>query len=690
MTKAEAKERIDKLVAAVNRYRWAYHVLDRQDITDEALDSLKKELFDLENRYPEFIRPDSPTQRVGGKPLAKFEKYRHASPMISFNDAFSAADMRDWLVRVSRLLTEKEMAAVDFYCEPKLDGLAVELEYDDGILAVGATRGDGVIGENVTQNLKTIEAIPLRLRDADEIIADLKIAGKTVMAAAASAGGLKKIIARGEVVITKSAFEKVNRRQSASGLPEFANPRNLAAGSIRQLDPAIAAQRHLDSNCYALVSDLGQLTHQDEHIFLDAAGFKTNNRYSKHCKNIDEVFGFHEYWYKNRAKLPYEIDGIVVIINNNAIFKKLGVVGKAPRGAIAYKFPLKQATTIVEDIQVQVGRTGALTPVAILKPVEVGGVLISRATLHNEDEIRRLRLKIGDTVVVGRAGDVIPDILKVLPELRTGQEREFTMPKICPICGGKVIKKEGEVVWRCANLDCFAVQERYIAHFVSRGAFDIVGLGPKIIERLIDVGLIHDAADLFALKIGDIEPLERFAEKSAANLIASIEMKKNISLPRFVYALGIRNVGEETARSLADNFGDFTKIAKAGPDDLRDIEDIGPVVAESINAWFGNPKNIKFLGKLFRAGVKIGPYNKPAAGSLAGMKFVLTGALPGMSRELAKERIRDLGGSASESVTKNTDYVVSGDNPGSKEKKARELGVKIINGGEFLKMIERA
>ena len=688
MAKAEAKERIDKLVAAVNRYRYAYHVLDRQDITDEALDSLKKELFDLENQYPGFIRPDSPTQRVGGKPLAKFEKCRHAKPMISFNDAFSPGDIKDWIARISKLLTEKELTQVDFYCEPKLDGLAVELEYDDGVLTVGATRGDGIIGENVTHNLKTIEAIPLRLRSPEQIISDLKKAGLKDMAAALAASGAKKIIARGEVIITKSAFDEVNKKQQESGNPGFANPRNLAAGSIRQLDPAVAAARHLDSNCYALVSDLGQMTHSEEHVFLDAAGFKTNNRFSKYCRNIGEIFDFHEHWYKNRARLPYEIDGIVVTINNNAIFQKLGVVGKAPRGAIAYKFPLKQATTIVDDIQVQVGRTGALTPVAILAPVPVAGVMISRATLHNEDEIRRLGLKIGDTVVVGRAGDVIPDILKVLPELRTGLEREFVMPKTCPICGGQVLKKEGEVVWRCANLDCFAIQERYIAHFVSRGAFDIVGLGPKIIEHLIDVGLIHDAADLFMLKVGDIEPLERFAEKSAANLVLALAEKKNISLPRFIYALGIRNVGEETARALADKFASFEKIRKAALDELRLVEDIGPIVAESIHAWFGNPKNQKFLEKLFAQGVKIEPYKKPGLSKLAGITFVLTGTLSGMSRELAKERIRDLGGSATESVSKNADYVVAGENAGSKEKKAKALGVKIIGEKEFLKMIE--
>lgn len=686
MTKKEARGRIEKLKKLISHYRYLYHVLDRQEISDEALDSLKKELFDLEQLYPEFITPDSPTQRVGGKPLAKFEKVIHRTPMLSFNDAFSVQDMNDWMERMKRFLKDSEAACFDFFCEPKLDGLAVEIVYKNGVFAVGATRGDGRTGENITQNLKTVEAIPLRLRSAGEIIEDLRKAGLPRMAAAVEERGLKEIIVRGEVVIAKRDFEQVNKEQVRKGLPVFANPRNLAAGSVRQLDPRVTASRRLDFNCYKLASDYGQETHEEEHKFLEIAGFKTNNKFSKYCGNLEEVFAFHEYWYENREKLPYEIDGIVVIVNDNELCRKLGVVGKAPRGAIAFKFPLKQATTVVEDIIVQVGRTGALTPVAVLKPVNVGGVLVSRATLHNEDEIRRLGLKIGDTVVVGRAGDVIPDILKVLPELRTGKEKEFHMPKTCPMCGGQVVKKEEEAVWRCANLDCFAIQERYFGHFVSRGAFDIAGLGPKIVERLIDEGLVRDPSDLFLLKEGDLVPLERFAEKSAKNLIEALQAKKRVTLPRFLYALGIRNVGEETARALAGHFGGVEAVKKASLEELQSVTDIGPVVAESIYAWFHNPKNTGFLDKLSGAGVTIEPYKK-ADGKFAGKIFVVTGTLESMSRDEAKERIRELGGSASESVSKNTDYVVAGESPGSKLAKAEKLGVKVIDEKEFRKIM---
>jgi DNA ligase (NAD+) len=686
MTKQEAKDRIAKLAKLINRYRYAYHVLDKPEISDEALDSLKKELFDLEALHPEFIAPDSPTQRVAGKPLPKFTKYEHRAPMISFNDAFSTQDMGDWLERAKKLLSESEISRLDFFCEPKLDGLAIELVYKNGVLETGATRGDGRIGEDVTQNLKTIEAIPLSLHAADEIAKGLRDAGLAAMAESIDKKGIGEVIVRGEVVITKREFLQINERQAEAGLPQFANPRNLAAGSIRQLDPKVTASRHLDSNCYSLISDHGQKTHAQEHKFLEIAGFKTNNKFSKYCKTIGDVFEFHEYWYKNRQNLPYEIDGIVVVINDDAIFNKLGVVGKAPRGAIAYKFPLKQATTIVEDILVQVGRTGALTPVAVLKPVEVGGVMISRATLHNEDEIRRLGLKVGDTVVVGRAGDVIPDIMKVLPELRTGKERDFEMPKTCPICGGKITKKEGEVVARCANLECFAIQEKNLDHFVSRAAFNIDGLGPKIIEHLLDVGLIRDAADIFQLKEGDLVPLERFAEKSAKNLVEAINSKKKITLPRFIYALGIRNVGEQTSRALSDNFGRWQKIVAASLEELQSVADIGPVVAESIYRWVVSRKNIKLTDKLFDAGVVIDPYQR-TDGKLAGKVFVVTGTLETLSRQEAKDRIRDLGGAAVESVSKNTDYLVAGANPGSKYAKAEKLGVKIVGEKDFLKFI---
>ena len=682
----DAAGRIDKLIRLINHYRYLYHALDRQEISDEALDSLKKELFDLEQLFPRLVRPDSPTQRVAGAALEKFAKYRRQTPMRSLADAFSESDMRAWQERFARLLAADEIAAVDFFCEPKLDGLAIELVYENGILAMGATRGDGQTGEDVTNNLKTIEAIPLRLRPAVEVIADLRAAGLEKMARAVEKNGLKTVIARGEAVIAKKDFDQINRQRAKEGLPEFANPRNLAAGSIRQLDPKMAAARRLDSNCYSLVSDFDQETHEQEHKFLEIAGLKTNNKFSRYCKNLDEVFKFHGYWQKNRQKLPYEIDGIVAQINNNRIFDKLGVAGKAPRAAIAYKFPLKQTVTIVEDILVQVGRTGALTPVAVLKPVEVGGVMISRATLHNEDEIRRLGLKIGDTAVVGRAGDVIPSVIKVLPEMRAGTERDFAMPESCPICGGKVARKEGEAHWRCKNKECVAVQERGLAHFVSRRAFDIEGLGPKIIENLIGQGLIRDAADIFLLQEGDLLPLERFAEKSAKNLTVSINSKKTISLPRFIYALGIGNVGEQTARALAETFGDFEKIKTASLEELQAVADIGPVVAASIREWFDMAANRRLLEKMFAAGVNIHPYKK-TAGKLAGKTFVITGVLATMSRLVAKDRVAALGGKTAETVSQNTDYVVAGDNPGSKLAKAKSLGIKILSEKEFLELI---
>ncbi len=434
MNRKQTRQRIDKLRKLINHHRYLYHVLDRQEISEAALDSLKKNLADLEEQFPDLITPDSPTQRVGGQALAKFTKVRRALPMLSFRDAFSEADLRDWLERNEKLLTGEERKRIDFYCEPKLDGLAIELVYENGFFKAGSTRGDGLIGEDVTQNLKTIESLPLALETPK---------GKT-----------GRVIVRGEVVITKKQFVRINREQTKQGLAVYANPRNLAAGSIRQLDPQVAASRHLDVNLYSLVADLGQSTHAEEHRILQALGFKTNNQYSRSCPDLASVLAFRNHWLQHRQKLPYEIDGIVVTINNNKIFDKLGVVGKAPRGSIAFKFPLMQAITVVEDVKVQVGRTGAVTPVAVLKPVKLAGVIISRATLHNQDEIKRLGLKIGDSVVVGRAGDVIPHIIKVLPELREGKEKEFYFPKNCPVCLTRLSTPAGEVVWRCPNLKC--------------------------------------------------------------------------------------------------------------------------------------------------------------------------------------------------------------------------------------------
>lgn len=706
ISKTEAKKRIQKLKKLIRHHRYLYHVLDKQEISDSALDSLKKELFDLEQKFPEFITLDSPTQRVGGQPLGEFEKVQHSQPMLSINDAFLEEDMKDWLERISKLLTQEEREKIDFYCEPKLDGLAIELIYRNGIFKIGSTRGNGVVGENVTQNLKTIEAIPLRLRDREKVTAELEQDYNPPTSSShppegGRALGLKeiaqnirkkeyiKIVAKGEVVITKKEFERVNKQRKKEGLPVYANPRNLAAGSIRQLNPKIAASRNLDSNLYSLITDFGQKTHQQEHKILEILGFKTNNKHNRFCKSLEEVFNFHDFWKKNRDKLPYEIDGIVVNINSNQIFKKLGTVGKAHRGVIAYKFPFKQATTVVQDIKVQVGRTGALTPVAILKPVKIGGVTVSRATLHNEDEIKKLGVKIGDTVIVGRAGDVIPDVIKVLSELRTGKEKRFSMPRQCPACGTKTIRLEGEAVWRCKNPKCSARQLEYFSHFISRGAFDIEGLGFKIVERLIEEGLISDPADLFELKEGDLIPLERFAEKSAQNLIDSIQSSKEIPLTKFIYALGIRNIGEQTAIDLANHFRSLKGLKEASLQDLEEILDIGPVVAKSIFDWFRNKDNLKFSEKLEKVGVKIKePEKRREKLILAGKTFILTGTLKTITRDEAKTKIRELGGKISSSVSEKVDFVLAGESPGSKYNKAKKLGLKIISEKEFSEMIK--
>jgi len=683
MKKEEAKKRIEKLRKLIDYHRYLYHVLDREEISDSAHDSLKNELFELEMQFPDLITPDSPTQRIGGKPLDFFEKIERQKKMYSFNDAFSRVDMDNWENRNKKLLSEKDF--VEYYCEPKLDGLAIELVYNKGSLEIGSTRGDGKVGENVTQNIKTIEPIPLKIREEKEIIKDLKKENLFDVAKLIENKGLKEVIVRGEAIITKKEFIKTNKEREKQGLPLYANPRNLAAGSIRQLDPKITASRNLDADVYSLVSDFGQKTHEEEHKILKAIGFKTNNKYNRLCKNMNEVFDFYAYWQKNREKLPYEIDGLVVSINDNKVFEKLGVVGKAPRGAIALKFPLKQSTTIVEDIKVQVGRTGAMTPVALLKPVDINGVTVSRATLHNEKEIERLGLKIGDTVVVGRAGDVIPEVIKVFPELRTGKEKNFHMPERCPSCETKLVKPEKEVVWRCPNPQCFSRKIRWFGHFVSRGAFNIDGLGPKIVEKFIEEGLLSDPSDLFDLKEGDILPLERFADKSAKKIVDNIQKRKEVSFPRFIYSLGIRNVGQKTSIDLSKKFKSIEDLSRSSAEELENISDVGPVVSKSIVEWFKDKDNIKFLKKLKERGVSY--FFEKSGNKFSGKTFVITGTLNKMSRELAKEKIISLGGEVSEAVSKNTDYLVLGENPGSKYEKARDLGVEIVGEDKFLKMI---
>ena len=667
MDKNLSRQRIDKLKKLINHHRYLYHVLDKQEISDEALDSLKKELFDLEQKYPDLITPDSPTQRVGGQPLKKFKKVKHSEKMLSFNDAFSKEDIYDWQDRISKLLTEQEKNQIDFYCELKIDGLAIELVYEKGILKTGSTRGDGQIGEDITQNLKTIEAIPLSL---------LPITNYQLPT---------RLVVRGEVFISKKEFENVNRIQQQKGLPLYANPRNIAAGSVRQLNPKITASRRLDSFTYDLVDYPETATHEIKHKILKEMGFKTND-HNKYCRALEDVFSFYDSAAKLREKLDYDIDGVVVIINNNKIFQKLGVVGKAPRGAIAFKFAQSQATTKVEDIKVQVGRTGAMTPIAVLKPVQVSGITISRATLHNEDEIKRLGLKIGDTVVVGRAGDVIPDVVKILPELRTGKEKNFIMPKICPSCKTKLEKSETESLWRCPNQKCFARQRRAFYHFISRAAFNIEGLGPKIIDRLLDEGLVQDPSDLFKLNEGDVVLLERFDKKSAKNLIDSISEKKEITLSKFIFALGIRNIGAETAVDMAEHFGSLEKLRQAKLEDFDAIINIGPIVAKSAHEWFQENDNVKFLDKLLEARIKIKNPPQKKRNKLAGRIFVFTGTLDSIERESAKERVRNLGGQVSESVSSETSFVVVGSKPGSKAEKAKKLGLKIINEKQFLDM----
>lgn len=666
--KQQAQERIEKLRKEINRIRYFYHVLDKQIVSDAVKDSLQHELAQLEEQFPDLITPDSPTQRVAGKPLAKFAKVTHRTQMLSLQDAFSFEEMRAWEDRIAKLISGQKL---DYYVELKMDGLAVALEYKDGVFVRGSTRGDGITGEDVTQNLKTIEAIPLKLEKPIK--------------------GYLEV--RGEVFMTKKALEELNKQQIKKKLPAFANTRNAAAGSIRQLDPKIVASRQLDVYIYDLVTDLGQKTHQEAHQKAKELGFKVNLN-NQHCGNLKEVEEYHQKWAKQREKLPYGTDGIVIVVNNLTILQNLGVVGKAPRGMIAYKFAPTQATTMVLDITVQVGRTGTLTPVAHLKPVQVQGATISRATLHNEDEIRKKDIRIGDTVVIQRAGDVIPEVVEPIKNLRPKNAKVFHFPKKCPFCGSKVARVLGEAAHKCTNKNCFAIQRRGLYHFVGQGAFDIEGLGPKILNKFIEEGLIKDAADLFTLKEGDIEPLERFAEKSAQNIVSSIQSHikpKKIPLSKFIYALGILHVGEETAVDLAKEFGSLDRLMKVNLDEIQKVPDIGPVVAKSVYDYFQDtktPEKRKFILKLLKVGVKVeGEAKFVKSNKLKGQIFVLTGGLESITREEAKEKIRMLGGEASESVSRKTSFVVVGSEPGEKLEEARKLGIKTIGEKEFRKIL---
>ncbi len=653
----EARKRAEKLRKEIDRIRYAYHVLDKEIVSEAAKTSLMHELSQIEEKYPELVTPDSPTQRVAGKPLSKFQKIRHAHPGLSLNDVFDFGELEEWEKRIQKLIPNEKL---DYYAELKLDGLSVYLTYEKGFLKTAATRGDGQIGEDVTQNIRTIESIPLKLTQA----VDVEV--------------------RGEVYMDYKQFEKVNAEQEKKGEKTYANPRNLAAGTLRQLDARIVAERKLKFMAWAIYKE-GIQTHQEEHEVAKKLGFKVEPN-SRHCKTMKDAEKFLEEWEDKRKKLSYQTDGAVVNVNSEDLVRRLGIVGKAPRGVAAYKFSAEQVTTKLEDIRVNVGRTGAVTPFAVFTPVKVAGTTVSRATLHNEDEIHRKDIRIGDTVVIQKAGDIIPEVVQSLPNLRTGQEKVFKMPKTCPICGGPIVKPEGEAVARCVADNCFAIELQKIGHFVSKSAFNIEGLGEKIVTQLIEEGLIEDAADLFALTEGDLTPLERFAETSAKNLVESIDERKKVSFRRFINALGIRHIGAITASDLSRKFAQLEDLEKAEKEDFEGVEGIGTVGAESIYNWFHNKKNLELVKKLQQNGVEI--RYEQVRHKLDGKTFVITGSLSGLTRDEAEEMIRSNGGSASGSVSKTTDFVVVGDNPGSKAAKAEQLGIKILNEQEFLKMVK--
>jgi len=665
MDKASAQKRIKKLRHEIARLREEYHVKNNPSVTDDVYDSLARELRALLKEYPEFNNPNASENRVAGKPLDKFEKVEHKNRMLSLNDVFNTEELYDWEKRVRKLLAGREK--INYFCEVKFDGLAVSLHYEKGKLIRGLTRGDGFVGEDITQNLKTIESIPLAL-----------------------AGNYPDYIeVRGEAVMSKKVLQMLNKKQEKEGKVLFANTRNAAAGSLRQLDPKLAAERKLDFFAYDLYGSEKISTHSGKHEFLQKAGFKVDT-HDAVCKNLEEVLVFVKKFEKLRADFSYGTDGIVISVDDLSLQEVLGVVGKAPRYMAAFKYPAERATTTVKDIKVNVGRTGALTPLAIFEPTLVAGSTVSKATLHNMDQISRLGLKIGDTVVIEKAGDVIPAVVEVLTNMRTGKEKNFNMPKSCPACGGEVEKREmagkdKSVAYYCANPKCTAKNERFLDHFVS--VFNIYELGPKNLRRFKDEGLITDAADIFTLEKGDISILERFGEKSAENIVREINEKKKIPLSRFLWALGILHVGEETARDLAENFGSLEKIMEASLEEINEIENVGPAVGQSLHSFFKDKENLKFIKKLQDNGVSIEKASKKKAGKFTGLTFVLTGTLLKMSREIAKEKILAHGGKVSGSVSKNTSYVVAGEEAGSKLVNAQKLGVKIINESDFLKMI---
>ena len=709
--KTRDQKRIQKLRNEIARLRDAYHTENAPNVTDDVYESLSRELKELLKKHPEINKLNdlnAGENRVAGRPLDKFVKVKHSIRMLSLNDVFSVEELREWGERIKKLAGNRA-PSLDFFCEVKFDGLAVSLIYEDGKFIRGATRGDGFIGEDITENLKTIHSIPL-------VLTPPPAKGEV------GRGSLPKFLeVRGEAVMSKKTLTRLNLVNEKEGKMLFANTRNAAAGSLRQLDPKLSAERKLDFFAYDIAEVSGGINmskHSDKHKYLKDLGFQVDTNDAL-CKNLDEVLSFIRKFEKIRSDFPYGTDGVVISVDDLKWQEVLGVVGKAPRYMAAFKYPAERATTIVKNIKVNVGRTGVLTPLAIFEPTLVAGSRVSKATLHNFDQIERLDLKIGDTVVIEKAGDVIPKVVEVLIRMRTGKEKKFKIPEVCPACGGNVEKKittpkpllnkegrkirissppfeggvpEGRggisVAYYCTNQRCPAKNERYLEHFVS--VFEIYELGPKILRRFKDEGLITDAADIFTLTKEDIAPLERFGEKSAENIINEIENKKRISFARFLWALGVLHIGEETARDLACHFGTLEKLinsARGVLAEIYDIENIGPAVSKSVRDFFNDKNNLNFIKKLQENGVVVEKTEKRKAGKFAGLNFVLTGTLSTMSREIAKERILALGGKIVGSVSKNTSYVVVGEDPGSKLKNAEKLGVKVLDEKNFLNML---
>ncbi len=673
MPPAAILKKIESLRDKIRHHEYRYYVLDDPEITDAEFDKLVNELKKLEAEHPELITPDSPTQRVGGKPREGFVKARHSSPMLSLDNAYSEEELRDWERRVHELSGRND---AEYMCELKLDGMSLALRYHDGQLERGITRGDGNEGEEVTPNVRTVRSIPLSIPKEK-----LKKSGIP-----------EDFETRGEMLMPLAGFRKMNEERDRQGLSTFANPRNATAGTVRQLEPSITAQRRLDYFPYMLLKD-GR-TYFDRHSktmnALETAGFKVNpNR--KLAKNLDEVWRFIQNWEAKRDSLPYEIDGIVIKVDRTALQQELGFTGKAPRWAIAYKYAARGAVTQIEDIVPQVGRTGKLTPVAWLKPVPIGGTTVSRATLHNMDEIDRLGVKIGDWVEVERGGDVIPKVVKVIEDKDHPRgHKTFAMPEHCPVCGGNVVRTPGEADHRCVNANCAAKLQGTILHFASRHVMDIDGLGEALVSQLTERGMVKNVADLYRLTKDDLLKLERMGDKSAQNVLDEIAASRTLPLERVIYGLGIRFVGERTAQFLAEHFGSLDAIMKASADELQEINEVGPRIAESIVEFFSDEHNRQLVNDLRKAGLTLTGQKKEKGTKLAGKTFVLTGTLSRSSRDEAKKMIEDVGGRVSGSVSKKTDYVVAGSDAGSKLDKARELGVTVIGEEEMEALVGKS